>query len=116
MFTSALPRAVKNFPAMPNLSIIPSPTMARMQQSAITSTVCTWPRCISAKKASSTVFLANSACANGTAKQIDCSELACEIMTTETSTARRAPKSLSATPGMPIIPVPSRLSRAIPSI
>src|SRR6185369_69990 len=58
----------------------------------------------------------NSAWANGTAKQIECSELAWEIITTETSTTRSAPNSLSATPGMPIIPVPSTLSRAISSI
>src|ERR1043165_1335281 len=61
------------------------------------------------------VFFASKAWAVGTAKQIECSELACEIITIETPTARSAPKSLWATPGTPIMPVPSTFIRAMSS-
>ena len=113
--TPALPSAWKNLPAIPVRSIIPSPTMARMQQSLTTSTVCMAPRRISASNASSIVFFAKEACRAGTAKQIECSELACEIITTETSTACSAPKSLCETPGTPVMPVPSTLIKVISS-
>ena len=58
---------------------------------------------------------ARSAAAAGTAKQIECSELPCEIITTEMPSSRSAPNSRCAVPGTPIMPVPSRLSSAIAS-
>ena len=111
----ALLSAPKQLPAIPSRSIMPSPTIAMMQQPSVRSTVCTSPRCISRANVCSTVCFASAACERGTAKQIECSELACEIMTTETSTACSAPKSLWATPGIPIIPVPSTLIKTISS-
>ena len=50
------------------------------------------------------------------AKQIECSELPWEIMTTETPAFRSAPNRRSEMPGTPIIAVPSRLTRAMSSI
>src|SRR5690606_31863161 len=60
-----------------------------------------------------TTASAFSASVQGTAKQIECSDEACEIKMTDTPTSRSAPKSRCATPGTPIIPVPSTLSRAM---
>ena len=52
----------------------------------------------------------------GTAIQIECSELACEMSVTETSASLRAANNRSAVPGTPIMPAPSRLTMATSSI
>ena len=111
----ALPRAPKKVAATPAVWAISSPTAARMLQELTRSTRWMWPSRISGSKARRAVLRASSACASGTAKQIECSELACEMSTTLTDTSRRAPKRRCATPGTPIIPVPSTLTRAMPS-
>ncbi len=50
------------------------------------------------------------------AKQIECSELAWEISTTDTAASRSAPNRRSAIPGTPIMPLPSRFIKAMSSI
>jgi hypothetical protein len=53
---------------------------------------------------------------SGTAKQIECSELACEMSTTEIPCSRSAPNRRCAVPGTPIIPAPSTLISASASM
>ena len=112
----ALPSAPKNVAATPAVCAMSSPTAARMLHEATRSTRWMCPSRISGSKARRDVVRASSACASGTAKQMECSELACEMSTTLTPTSRSAPKSRCATPGTPIIPVPSTLTRAMPSM
>ncbi len=47
---------------------------------------------------------------------MECSELACEINVTDTPALFNAANNLSAVPGTPIMPDPSRLTSAIPPI
>ena len=61
-------------------------------------------------------FLARAACACGIAQQIECSELPCEIRMTEMRSSCKAPKSLCAVPGTPIMPAPSRFTSATSSM
>ena len=50
------------------------------------------------------------------AKQIECSELPCEIKITEMPESRSAPNRRCAVPGTPIMPAPSRFTRATGSM
>ncbi len=108
----ALPRVPKNRAATPGSPAMPSPTIATIQQSRVRSTRWIWPCAISPAKASSTTCRVRSANELGTAKQMECSELACEIRITDTPAFLRAPNNLSAVPGTPIMPVPSRFTSA----
>ncbi len=50
------------------------------------------------------------------AKQIECSELPCEINITDMPASRSAPNRRCAVPGTPIMPAPSRFTSATGSI
>ena len=102
--------------AMPGVPAMPSPTTLRMlwPVSASTSWIC--PSRSSTAKARRTVAAVRSASFSGTAKQIECSELPCEIRITEIPSSRSAPNSRCAVPGTPIIPAPSTLTSATASM
>ena len=114
--TPELPSAPNSLAAMPGVPAMPSPTTARMLQSRVTSTRWICPCRISLSKASRTTAAARSASAWASAKQIECSELPCEISATEMPCSRSAPNSRWAVPGTPIMPVPSTLISAIRSM
>ena len=59
---------------------------------------------------------ARAASASGIAKQIECSELPCEIRITEMPWSRSAPNRRCAVPGTPIMPAPSRFTSATRSM
>ena len=70
------------------------------------------PGASSRSKASRTDRGGASASACASAKQIECSELPCEISTTEMPCSRSAPNRRCAVPGTPIMPAPSTLISA----
>ena len=114
--TPARASAPKKLAAIPGVPAIPSPTTARIVQSWVIVGGWICPYRVSDSNASSIARLATWTSDWSVAKQIECSELPWEIMTTETSASRRARKRRSEIPGTPIIAVPSRLIRAISPI
>eukprot|EP00162_Nutomonas_longa_P014206 comp21867_c0_seq1/m.49521 comp21867_c0_seq1/g.49521 ORF comp21867_c0_seq1/g.49521 comp21867_c0_seq1/m.49521 type:complete len:506 (-) comp21867_c0_seq1:803-2320(-) len=111
MFTLAAPRAAHTAPATPGVWLMPSPTTASTEQLLRTSIDMSC-RVISRKNSWLRTSRDVSAASVFTAKQIECSDDAWAMKITETCTRRRQPKSRSETPGMPTIPLPSRLIRA----
>ena len=99
MLTPAAASAPKTLAAMPGVPAMPSPTTDRMLQPPTRSTFWIWPCRSSVSNACRTVRSVSAASASGTAKQIECSELPCEIRITETPSSRSAPNSRSAVPG-----------------
>ena len=114
--TPAEPSAWNTFAATPSAPAMPSPTTARMLQPWSSSTLWIWPSRNSGSNARRTTRSARSASPAGTAKQIECSELPCEIRMTEMPSSRSAPNSRCAVPGTPIMPAPSRLTSAMRSM
>ncbi len=108
----ALPSVPKNRPALPGMPAMSSPTTAMIAQPFVTPTRCTCPSLSSTANARSTTVRTWSAASSRTAKQIECSELPCEISMTDTPASRSAPNSRSAVPGTPIMPAPSRFTSA----
>ncbi len=81
--TAAFDSALNTFAAAPGVPAMPSPTTARMLQSVATATSWIWPCLSSDSKAWRTIRSVTAASGRGTAKQIECSELACEMRITE---------------------------------
>ncbi|MDQ1241006.1 MAG: hypothetical protein QG550_256 [Pseudomonadota bacterium] len=113
--TLALASAANTCAATPCAPAMPSPTTARMLQLRLTSTLWIWPSRSSGSNARRTTRSARSASGSGTAKQIECSELPCEIRMTEMPSSRSAPNNRCAVPGTPIMPAPSRFTSAMRS-
>ena len=111
--TPAVPSAPNTCAATPCAPAMPSPTTARMLQPRLTSMLWIWPSRNSGSNARRTTRSARSASTSGTAKQIECSELPCEIRITEIPSSRSAPNRRCAVPGTPIMPAPSRFTSAI---
>ena len=111
-FTPAPARAANTLAAIPGVPAMPSPTTDRMLHARSTSTFWICPSRSSAANARRTVRSVRSASSSSTEKQIECSELPCEIRITEMPSSRSAPNSRWAVPGTPIIPAPSTLTSA----
>mmetsp|Transcript_23836 Transcript_23836/g.39968 ORF Transcript_23836/g.39968 Transcript_23836/m.39968 type:complete len:207 (-) Transcript_23836:1194-1814(-) len=114
--TLALASAEKRMALTPGVAHIACPTAARMHWPGISRTSWMRPERSSRLKwllsASTAVF----AWWLFTAKQIECSEDACEIITTFTCASFIAWKTLDAVPGTPTMPVPSTLIMETSSI
>ena len=85
------------------------PTAARMEQLAMVVTLLSRPAAMALAKRASSASTARSAWSLVQAKQMECSDDACEIMTTLTPASRTHEKMLDAVPGTPTMPVPSTL-------
>mmetsp|Transcript_23921 Transcript_23921/g.74814 ORF Transcript_23921/g.74814 Transcript_23921/m.74814 type:complete len:215 (+) Transcript_23921:1327-1971(+) len=107
MLTLALARAEKRVADTPLRWFMFCPTAARMLHPEIFSTLAMPPLASASAKRSLMAATAWSSSAERTAKQIECSEEACEIMTTLTPASRTAEKMPLAVPGTPTMPVPS---------
>mmetsp|Transcript_6798 Transcript_6798/g.10622 ORF Transcript_6798/g.10622 Transcript_6798/m.10622 type:complete len:305 (-) Transcript_6798:991-1905(-) len=114
--TLFFPRASKNLAAMPVVCDIRSPTTATIAHPTVNSIAEIRLWWISRKNAFSRVSFANSPLLSGMAKQMECSDDDWAIRMTLMPTSFREPNTLCAHPGTPIMPVPSTLISAAPSI
>ena len=101
MLTFALASAENIVAATPLRSHMPRPTAASTAQSLITSTAEMRPAAIASAKRALSAPTALSASSPLTAKQMECSEEAWEIITTLQAASRTVVKMAEATPGTP---------------
>ena len=106
--------APKTAAATPGVPCIPSPTTATVAIDGVSSTPSISPRAISPPNSRVRLSCASFASASGTLKQIECSELACEMRETEIWRSCRAWKVRAAIPGTPSMPLPVTVTRAWP--
>ena len=113
-FTPARARAENSRAATPGEPAMPSPTTASVVMPGVALTSTSWPAVTSRENVCRRWSRAAYASRSWTTQQIECSELPCEIITTEIPASRKAPNARSAVPGTPIIPAPSMLMSARP--
>ena len=111
--TPFLPKAANIFPLMPEWFFMLSPTIATMDNCFSTIIGSTLPVSISYSKALSTTSLANALACSSTPTQIECSEEPCVISITLTDAFANASNNLFEKPGIPTMPLPSRLNNTI---
>ena len=116
IFMLLAPRLLKSFPLIPWCSFILSPTTAIFTRSVSKRAGYTLFKDISKAKCSSITSLAFCASSALTPKQIEYSEEAWVIMIIFMFSLDRVSKSRLEKPGIPTIPLPSRLIRATSSI
>ena len=98
--------------ATPGVLAMPEPTTATVETPSNTSTESISFRSSSIANAARNSFSASVAAPSGTVKQIECSELACEISDTEIPACANAPNVRAAIPGTPSIPFPATVTSA----
>ena len=111
-----LPNTENSFPAIPDDFRIPSPTVAIIDNSRSMLMLSTWPLAISTANSSSRIAFTRSAARGSMAKQMECSDEACEIRITLIRCRANTPNNLADTPTTPIMPDPCTLTNAMSSM
>ena len=112
-FTPLRPRLPNILPLIPGWLFMLSPTSARIASSFSTIIGSTFFVSISYANISSIAFFASSAFAASIPTQIECSDEPCVIKITLICLVANASNNLFEKPGIPTMPLPSRLSKAI---
>ena len=110
IFTPFRPSAPNILPLTPVWFFILSPTMAMMDKCFSSTNGCNCPIFISYSKALSTASFAFIEKASSIPTQIECSDDACVINITLIDAFASASKSLLEKPGIPTMPLPSKLT------
>ena len=109
IFIPFLPNAANILPLIPVWFFMLSPTIAMMDKFLSNTSGCTCPIFISYSKALSTAVFALSENASSMPTQMECSDDACVIRMTLIAALANASNNLFEKPGIPTIPLPSKL-------